>query len=282
MSLSFSIITPSFHQLSWLKLNSASVQDQEGVDLEHIIQDADSSNELHNWAVSRPRTALFVEKDDGMFDAINRGWRRARGDIIAQLNCDEQYLPGALLAVARFFLSHPDVDIVYSDSLVMDAEGNLTTYWKAIPLSSLQVAAIGISNLTAGIFFRRNLLEEGFYYNTRWRCIGDQEWSFSTLGAGKTAAVLNNPTSLYTVTGTNLSRTQRAAVENRQWQQELPLWVRGAWLPFTLIKALRRKVLEPRTRLLNNVKFYLPNRPESRYTVQSIKVSTSWPLHLYM
>lgn len=107
MPLRFSVVTPSFRQLSWLRLNSASVQDQEGIDLEHIIQDAGSGDELRNWAASRPRTSLFVDKDSGMFDAINRGWRQAKGDIVAQLNCDEQYLPGALLAVARFLKTIP-------------------------------------------------------------------------------------------------------------------------------------------------------------------------------
>ena len=44
--------------------------------------------------------SAFIEKDGGMYDAVNRGYRRAQGDILAYLNCDEQYLPGALKTVA--------------------------------------------------------------------------------------------------------------------------------------------------------------------------------------
>ena len=45
-----------------------------------------------------------------MYDAVNRGMRKARGEIIAYINCDEQYLPGALKAVEEFFARNPEVE----------------------------------------------------------------------------------------------------------------------------------------------------------------------------
>ena len=59
-----------------------------------------------------------------MYDGINRGLRRARGDIVAYLNCDEQYLPGALSAVQQFFDAHPGVDVLFADFVVVDGAGN--------------------------------------------------------------------------------------------------------------------------------------------------------------
>ena len=57
-----------------------------------------------------PASKAFVEKDAGKCtDAVNRGYRRASGDILAYLNCDEQYLPGALAAVREFFEAHPQM-----------------------------------------------------------------------------------------------------------------------------------------------------------------------------
>ena len=90
-----SIITPSFRSSAWLKLCLASVADQQ-VELEHIVQDAGSDDGTLDWLPQDRRARVFVEKDQGMYDAINRGLRRASGDILAYLNCDEQYLPGAL------------------------------------------------------------------------------------------------------------------------------------------------------------------------------------------
>ena len=49
---------------------------------------------VQTWAAKQPRLKLYVETDNGMYDAINRGLAKARGEICGYLNCDEQYLPG--------------------------------------------------------------------------------------------------------------------------------------------------------------------------------------------
>src|SRR5580658_5685732 len=102
----FSVVTPSFRQSLWLKLCVASVADQ-GVEVEHIVQDACSDDGTLDWLLTDPRVQAFSEKDAGMYDAVNRGLRRASGEILSYLNCDEQYLPGALRAVETHFESHP-------------------------------------------------------------------------------------------------------------------------------------------------------------------------------
>ncbi len=71
----FPSITPSYKQLPWLKLCAASVADQKGVSVEHIIQDAQSGPELEEWVRENTKAQLFVECDSGMYDAINRGVR---------------------------------------------------------------------------------------------------------------------------------------------------------------------------------------------------------------
>src|SRR6202034_981314 len=119
----FSIITPSFRNSKWLKLCIASVADQHGVELEHIVQDSCSDDGTQDWLPHDERVKAFIEKDQGMYDAINRGWKRAQGDVVAYLNCDEQYLPGALKAVWDYFQAHPDVDVVFGDNLVVDDKG---------------------------------------------------------------------------------------------------------------------------------------------------------------
>src|SRR3954468_9321875 len=92
--MKFTIVTPSFRNSEWLKLCIPSVADQ-GVAHEHIVQDAGSDDGTLEWLPQDTRVAAFVEKDRGMYDAVNRGYRRGTGDIFAYLNCDEQYLPGA-------------------------------------------------------------------------------------------------------------------------------------------------------------------------------------------
>src|ERR1700731_1356139 len=108
-----SIITPSFRASKWLKLCIASVADQKGVAFEHIVQDSCSDDGTQQWLSNDPRVTAFIEKDNGMYDAINRGLRRASGEICAYLNCDEQYLPGTLAKVAKFFDTHPKLDVLF-------------------------------------------------------------------------------------------------------------------------------------------------------------------------
>src|SRR5438067_2341146 len=118
-----SIVTPSFRSSAWLKLCIASVADQAGVQVEHIVQGSQSDDGTLDWLPRETRVKAFIEKDSGMYDAVNRGFRRAQGEILAYLNCDEQYLPGALSSVADFFSRHPDVDVAFGNVVVVNAKG---------------------------------------------------------------------------------------------------------------------------------------------------------------
>src|SRR5579871_2076106 len=123
--VTISVVTPSYKQPDWLRLCAASVADQQspGLEVEHIVQDSLSGPEIAEALRGIPRVRLESEKDQGMYDAINRGWDKSRGDILAWLNCDEQYLPGALARVADFFRTHPDVDVLFADAVIVDADG---------------------------------------------------------------------------------------------------------------------------------------------------------------
>jgi glycosyltransferase involved in cell wall biosynthesis len=84
-----SVITPSYNGWPLTRLCVASVADQ-GVDLEHIIQDAGSTDETASALQPDQRVRFFQEKDRGMYDALNRGFDRATGEILGWLNCDER------------------------------------------------------------------------------------------------------------------------------------------------------------------------------------------------
>ena len=99
----FSVVTPSFNQLDWLELCIASVADQrETGSVEHIVCDGGSAGIegfKERMLVRFPETKNYrlefvVGPDAGMYDATNKGLRRANGEICSYLNCDEQLLPG--------------------------------------------------------------------------------------------------------------------------------------------------------------------------------------------
>jgi glycosyltransferase involved in cell wall biosynthesis len=219
-SLKISVITPSYKQLSWLRLCSASIGDQQGVNLEHIIQDAQTGPELENWVQQNTSAQLFVECDSGMYDAINRGFARATGDIVCWLNSDEQYLEGALEKVAQFFEAHPEIDIIFGDGLLVSETGALLSYRKAVVPDLHHVQAAHLNTLTCATFVRRSVVDRGFKLDTRWKTNADAIWIADLLKAKIPMAVLDEPLAVFTITDVNLGHTSLAHSETIRWQQE--------------------------------------------------------------
>ena len=236
----FSIVTPSFRSSSWLKLCIASIADQQ-VELEHIVQDAGSDDGTLDWLPKDSRAKVFVEKDQGMYDAVNRGLRRAKGDILAYLNCDEQYLPGALLAVGNFFNNNPDIELVFGDIVMIDPQGSYLYHRKVqVPLK-YHTWACQLSTLSCGMFFRRRLVfEQGFFFDPVLRDAGDGEWMVRLLQHKVRMAALGQFTSVFTCTGNNMSAGENALRERRQLAASAPALARVLKPAIILHHRLRR------------------------------------------
>lgn len=116
------IVTPSYQQGRFLDRTIYSVVSQQYPGLEYIVQDGGSSDQT--LAVLRRFDPLLTrwvsEADTGQADAINRGFRETTGSVMAWLNSDDLLLPGSLAYVARFFVEHPEVDVVYGHRLMID------------------------------------------------------------------------------------------------------------------------------------------------------------------
>jgi 2-polyprenyl-3-methyl-5-hydroxy-6-metoxy-1,4-benzoquinol methylase len=126
-----SIVTPSLNQGPFIERTLRSVLDQSYPSLEYIVQDGGSTDESVQ-ILARYRESLTnvtIEPDDGFGQAINRGFRRSRGEIMAYLNSDDLLLPGALHYVANYFDKHPDVDVVYGHRIVIDASDGEVGRW---------------------------------------------------------------------------------------------------------------------------------------------------------
>ncbi|MDB6123738.1 MAG: hypothetical protein JWQ71_2731 [Pedosphaera sp.] len=220
-----SIVTPSFRNSEWLKLCIASVADQ-GVKAEHIVQDAGSDDGTQDWLPHDTRVRAFIEKDKGMYDAVNRGLKRAEGDILAYLNCDEQYLPGALSGVINFFERHPRVDVVFGDFVVVNGDGDYSFHRKVQTPLKYHTWVSHLSTFTCATFFRRRLIDEGFLFDPNFRDVGDGEWMLRLLKRGTRMAVMRQFTSAFTMTGVNMSTRPNARREAAELFNSAPLWAR--------------------------------------------------------
>lgn len=223
----FSITTPSFRGSQWLTLCVASVAEQEGVSVEHIVQDAGSDDGTLDWLTKDHRVRAFVEKDEGMYDAINRGWKRSRGEYLAYLNCDEQYLPGVLKKVARVFAEHPDVDLVSGDMIVIGPDGGYRFHRKMLTPTLYHTWVCHLATFTCTIFVRRSFIEKhSLYFNPRFRVVGDGEWMVRVLQKKPRCLALREFVSAFGDTGANLTNTPNALREENELRASAPAWVR--------------------------------------------------------
>jgi glycosyltransferase involved in cell wall biosynthesis len=235
--MKISIITPSFRNSNWLKLCVASVADQSGVVLEHIVQDSCSDDGTGDWLGKDSRVKAFIEKDAGMYDAVNRGLKRATGDVLAYLNCDEQYLPGALQAVMQVFQQAPDTDIVLADTLIVDGQGQFICCRKSLVPQRFMKWTF-IPTLTSAIFFHRRVIDEfNLYFDVRWRDLGDAVWMREAMELRLRMKVLRRYTSLFTETGENMNLKPNALREKRLLARLTPRWAR--WFHWPLLQLHR-------------------------------------------
>jgi glycosyltransferase involved in cell wall biosynthesis len=130
-----SIVTPSFNQAHFLERTIQSVLNQDYPALEYIIRDGGSTDEtLAVLDRYRDRLAHCAsQKDNGQAHALNLGFARAAGEIMAYLNSDDLLLPGALAYIAAYFAQHPEVDVVYGHRVVIDENDNEIGRWVLPP-----------------------------------------------------------------------------------------------------------------------------------------------------
>jgi glycosyltransferase involved in cell wall biosynthesis len=237
--MKFSIVTPSFRSSKWLRLCIESVADQQGVELEHIVQDSCSDDGTQDWLPKESRVKAFIEKDSGMYDAVNRGFRRASCDIVAYLNCDEQYLPGALKEVGDYFAKHPEVDVVFSDTVVTDSEGKyICSRYSLVPRKHQLWVRLPI--LTSSLFLRRKVVQDqGVWLDTQWRDLGDYFWVSDMVKHGLRIAVVPGFTSAFADTGENMNLKPNALRERAVKWQMAPAWVKLLKPFFVVLYRLR-------------------------------------------
>jgi glycosyltransferase involved in cell wall biosynthesis len=172
-----SIVTPSFNQASFILEALQSIQIQDYPNYEHLIIDGLSTDGTINLLEALPSTSQnsrlrwLSEKDKGQSEALNKGFRRAKGDIIGWLNSDDRYLPGCFAHIVRAFEQNPTVDIIYGDYRVVDESGSVIRIKREIDFSKFVLLYHRVLYIpTTATFFRSrifkedNWLEEGLQY----------------------------------------------------------------------------------------------------------------------
>lgn len=182
--MKISIIIPSFNQAEYIERTLQSILQQEGdFQLECIVMDGGSTDGTVEILKSYDEQIQWVsEKDEGQADAINKGWKKATGDVIAYLNSDDTYEPGAFQKVVEYFQQHPDTMWLYGKCHVVDQNDKPMRKWitayKNFLLRKYSYNKLLAENFISqpATFLRRQLLEEVGYLDPKQHFVMDYEY----------------------------------------------------------------------------------------------------------
>jgi glycosyltransferase involved in cell wall biosynthesis len=173
------VVTPSYNQAQFLERTILSVINQNYPNLEFMIIDGGSTDGSAEIIKKYENYLAYwvTEKDAGQTDAINKGWRRASGQIIAYLNSDDTYTPNAMKKVAAYFEQHPNVDAVYGVCNLIDENDKVINIWEPAEFSLKALLRCGISTIPQQtVFFRRKILDEIGFLDISLRHAMDYEY----------------------------------------------------------------------------------------------------------
>jgi glycosyltransferase involved in cell wall biosynthesis len=168
-----SVITPSLNQGKFIEGTIRSVLDQSYPNLEYIVVDGGSTDEtLDILRRYEGKLRWISEKDRGQTDAVNKGFRMARGEVLGWMNADDQYFSGAIEGAARQFASDPNVMLVYGAANDVDGDGK---FMQQYPTEQFDLARFPYRCIICqpAAFMSTRLIEHVGFLNANLECSMD-------------------------------------------------------------------------------------------------------------
>lgn len=178
-ALKISVITPSFNQAQFIERTIQSVLNQNYPQLEYIVVDGGSTDGTLDILTNYQTRLIWIsEADRGQAEAINKGFKRATGEIVCWLNADDEFMPDTLLQVANFFSRRPDAKFLYGDAEAVDEAGRAYGRRGNVkPANFRDLVSQGDFIVQPAAFWRAELLGEiGLLDETLRYCLDYEFW----------------------------------------------------------------------------------------------------------
>jgi glycosyltransferase involved in cell wall biosynthesis len=175
------IVTPSYNAAASIERTIESVRTQGYPAIEHIVVDGGSTDGTIEILERTEGIRWVSEPDDGLSDAMNKGIAMATGEFLGELNADDTYCPGALLAVGEALSARPDCEWLTGRCPIVDGEGNeirrpVTAYKNAL-LRRYSLGLYLTHNFVSApaTFFRTDVLRALGGFDLRYRISVDYD-----------------------------------------------------------------------------------------------------------
>ena len=178
------IITPSFNQGKFIKETIDSVLSQNYSNLEYIVMDGGSTDKTVQILKSYGKKINWVSnKDEGQADAINKGIKKSKGEIIAYINSDDVMMPNTLLTVANYFIKNRMSMWLTGDYLIINENGkeiqSFIAEYKRFLRKFPYFNTLAVANyiIQPSTFWRRSLIDKiGFFDKSLHYCMDFDYW----------------------------------------------------------------------------------------------------------
>lgn len=165
-----------------------SVLNQTYDNIEYLIMDGGSTDNTHEIVrkyENDPRLKFYSQKDDGQYDAVNRGFMMARGEILGWINSDDIYTEDAVEKTIEVFRENPDVEVVYGKSLNFREDVDPTRKKFIMPFSYKWLKRYCFTNPSVTFIKADLIYSEGFLIDNSIAHYGDWDWFLKMAEAGK-------------------------------------------------------------------------------------------------
>lgn len=173
-----SIVTICYNNERDIRPTLESVVNQSYPNIEYIVIDgASKDNSLSIINEYRDKISILVsEPDHGMYEALNKGFQRATGDVIGMIHAGDRLYDNEVVAkIAAFYDTNPDVDLSYGNSLIVDSN-EVPKRLNISPSYSPRLPYRGWMPSHQSIYCRKKVFETAGYYRNDLGGGGDYEW----------------------------------------------------------------------------------------------------------
>lgn len=191
--MKISVITPTFNDGSFLKGNINSVINQSYQDIEHIVVDGGSTDGTIELLKSYPHIRWISERDNGMYEAINKGIGMASGQIISYLNADDRYHESSLQWVNECFERNEKLDFLYGYCTYIDENERAICTYKPVPLWYTIAHKARITWAQPCCFWKKDIHTKVGLFDGSMRISGDADFFHRIILSGARGMMIRKP-----------------------------------------------------------------------------------------